>query len=111
VGSDLLTDRDGSGAPAALLNLAGRARGRLAFTAGLCLAGAALGEIAGMGTSGWIHRQLFDVRLSDVRIDRPDRRRPGCFFLVLERRPPAGSGPPTRWCSPHWLLPFPLRSR
>lgn len=49
-------------AAAAGLSLAGQRRGRPALAAGLCLTGAAAGEIAFLGTSAWIHLMNFDVR-------------------------------------------------
>lgn len=77
-------------AAAALLRLAGRARGRLALAAGLCLAGGALGEIAVLGTSGWVHRQLFDVRYLASGLTLLTVAGPALFFcLVLEKTPAA----------------------
>lgn len=37
-------------------------RARLALASGLCLLGTAAGEIAALGTSGWIHLMQYDVR-------------------------------------------------
>jgi hypothetical protein len=75
-------------ATAAVLTLAGRSRGRLALAAGLCLFAAAIGEIAVLGTSGWVHRQLFDIRflasgLTAVTVTGPAL----LFVLVLEGTP------------------------
>ncbi|HJX26779.1 MAG TPA: hypothetical protein VJ885_02615, partial [Thermoanaerobaculia bacterium] len=39
-----------------------RRRARPALAAGLCLLGTALGEIAALGTSGWIHLMQYDSR-------------------------------------------------
>jgi hypothetical protein len=80
---------------AAVLALSGRRsgpwrqKGRLALAAGLCLLGTALGEIAALGTSGWIHLMQYDFRfivsgLIALIVAGPALALP----LVLEERPP-----------------------
>ncbi|HEY2737249.1 MAG TPA: hypothetical protein VGK45_02525, partial [Thermoanaerobaculia bacterium] len=71
---------------AAVLSLLGKARG--AFSSGLALTAAALGELAVLGTSGWIHRQLFDVRYLTSGLTALTVAGPALFFcLILERMP------------------------
>ena len=61
---------------------------RAPFAAGLALTAAALGELAVLGTSGWIHRQLFDVRYLTSGLTALTVAGPALFFcLILERAP------------------------
>gem|GEM_PF-1593244 len=75
-------------AVAAVLSLLGKARG--AFSSGLALTAAALCEIAVLGTSGWLHRQLFDVRYLTSGLTALTVAGPALLFcLTLERAPAA----------------------
>jgi hypothetical protein len=77
-------------AAAAAFSLAGRRWGRLAFAAGLCLLGAAAGELAALGTSGWIHSQRFDVRYLLSGLTAIAVAGPALLLTMLLEKAPAG---------------------
>lgn len=77
-------------AAAAVLAMLGRHRGKLALASGLCLLGAALGEIAALGTSGWIHLMQYDFRFIVSGLVALVVAGPALFLaLVLEEAPPS----------------------
>lgn len=77
-------------AVAAVLALTGRRRGTLALASGLCLLGAALGEIAALGTSGWIHLMQYDFRFIVSGLIALVVAGPALLLtLLLEEAPPS----------------------
>lgn len=66
-----------------------RHRGRMALAAGLCLVGTAAGEIAALGTSGWIHLMQYDFRFIVSGLIALIVAGPALLLtLVLEEAPP-----------------------
>lgn len=76
-------------AVASALTIAGRRRGALAISAGLCLLGAAACELAILGTSGWIHREFFDIRFLTSGLIALIVAGPALILPVLLERKPA----------------------
>lgn len=75
-------------AVAAALAIAGRRRGVLAISAGLCLLGAAASELAILGTSGWIHRENCDIRFLTSGLIALIVAGPALILsLLLEKKP------------------------
>lgn len=78
-------------AVAAALGAANRRRGKLALSAGLCLVGAAAGELASLSASGWIHRQFLDVRFFTTGLIALVVAGPALLFILLLENRPAGA--------------------
>lgn len=77
-------------ASAAALTMVGRRRGALAFSAGLCLLGAAATELVILGTSGWVQREYCDFRFLTSGLVAAIVAGPALLLPLLLEGKPAG---------------------